>query len=264
MLDLLSGRSGAHQAGFWFTLQTLLRSSRHRTVLATSFAIGATLLVLALRGVALTAHLDVTSVSTRMLASEMLLIGTVLVGIRRAADLSADARATVTFDVAWLGDWRQYLSGVTRAAWVVAALPIAAAFLLWHAIVVGPLWATQHAVIICLWAGIGLSLLLRKAPPLVFGCADDRNATVARSAGRFGILVIAALLFASLEHYAIALGRQWLVLVAVLTVTTGWAVRPPRNLRSSVSRNGGHCRRDVIQLLIQLLCYPPSPYRGRG
>jgi hypothetical protein len=191
-------------------------------VLAVFFAVGVTLVLLSLRPVALTAHVDVAAVPVSVLASETMLVGAVLVGVRRAAGLAAESRSSVTFEVAWQGDTRRYVTGVRRAAWLSIMPAATAAFLAWHITVIGPVGAVKHAIVTGLWGMLCLQVLLRSAPPVVFAGEDEDEATLGRNLRWFAAALMGALALASLEQYALAHGTAYLALVATLTIAVWW------------------------------------------
>lgn len=126
-------RSPLQQAGFAFTLQTVRRRLNHRVALASSLAVGLSLIVITVGERIAVIQRDGATIPLTILAAQSLLITCVLTGIRHAVQVPAELRASRTFSLAWTGDARPYLSGVKRAAFIGVALPVLAILLLWHA-----------------------------------------------------------------------------------------------------------------------------------
>ena len=140
-------RTSLRQAGFFFTLQTLSRQVSHRVALASSFAVGLSLMLITARGrVWLPGNnvSDVASVPLAILAGQSLLLASVLTGFRHAVRIPAQLRASTTFSLAWVGNLAPYVSGVKLAGWMAFVLPTLAGLFIWHAIVLGTRLATLH------------------------------------------------------------------------------------------------------------------------
>jgi hypothetical protein len=132
------------QAGFWFTLQTLPRQATHRVVLASTLAVGLSVVTFAVRGHAVAIRTGIASVPLSILAAQSLLLVSVLTGVRLAVLRPAELRASTTFSLAWSGELGPYLSGVKRAGWIAVALPILAILAPWHLAVLGARIAALH------------------------------------------------------------------------------------------------------------------------
>jgi hypothetical protein len=203
------------QAGFWFTLQTLPRRVNHRAVLASSLAVGLSLIVITVRGHVLEVHADVASVPLAVLAAQSLFLASVLTGFRRAAQLPAELRASSTFSLAWNGHTLPYVSGVKRAASVALVLPILAGLFLWHAALLGVRLAVLHFGL-----GLAFSLLLTEAlffryrrMPFVSGyvpSSDLKSRGVAYVAGvlclSFALAWIERLTLGAMSGYVLLVG----------------------------------------------------------
>ncbi|HVH26247.1 MAG TPA: hypothetical protein VM818_05790 [Vicinamibacterales bacterium] len=147
-------RTSLRQAGFFFTLQTLSRQVSQRVALASSLAVGLSLMLITARGQVLgPGHNagDVTSVPLPLLAGQSLLLASVLSGFRRAVRIPAELRASTTFSLAWAGNLTPYMSGVTLAGWIALVLPTLGGLFIWHATVLGTRLAAFHF-------GVGLAL----------------------------------------------------------------------------------------------------------
>jgi len=126
-------RSPQREAGFWFTLQTLPRRLNHRVALASSLAVGFSLIVVTAGDRMLMVHTDAATIPLTILAAQALLITSVLTGFRHAAQVPSELRASRTFSLVWTGDARSYVSGVKRAGFIALALPVLIILSLWHA-----------------------------------------------------------------------------------------------------------------------------------
>jgi hypothetical protein len=125
-------RSRMCEAGFWFTLQTLPRRLNHRVALASSLAVGFSLIVVTAGDRMMTIHTDVATIPLTILAAQALLITSVLTGFRHAVQVPSELRAGRTFSLVWTGDARSYVSGVKRAGFIGLALPVLIILSLWH------------------------------------------------------------------------------------------------------------------------------------
>lgn len=160
-------RTSEGQAGFFFTLQAIVRSSPHRLALATSVAVGLATSTVILRGVDIRRAVDVSSIPLSLLAVQTALIVAILAGFRHAVRVPAELRANWTFHLAWSGDERRYLTGVKRGAAIGLVVPTLLFLLFVHALVLGPRLAFAHLVCGLLFALVLLELLtlgLRKPP----------------------------------------------------------------------------------------------------
>jgi hypothetical protein len=125
-------RSPVREAGFWFTLQTLPRRLNHRVALASSLAVGFSLIVVTAGDRMMTTHSDVATIPLTILAAQALLITSVLTGFRHAVQVPSEPRASRTFSLVWTGDARSYVSGVKRAGFIGVALPVLIVLFVWH------------------------------------------------------------------------------------------------------------------------------------
>jgi len=214
--------SPLHQAGFWFTLQTLPRRVSHRSVVASSFAIGLALIVITVRGSGLATHADLASVPLAVFAGQSLLLASVLTGVRHAAQVPAELPASSTFILASRGHMHRYMSGVKRAVFVGIASPILAALFLWHAALLGVRLAALHSAF-----GVLLSMLLLEVlfvryrrVPFVSGYVP---ATELKSQGVAYVVAMLCLSFvlAWIERLALETTSMYLLLVVVLAGLTG-------------------------------------------
>ena len=124
----LAGRATAGKpearAGFLFTWQTLTRSAPHRTIVAMAVAAGLTHLLLALAGSGVH-RLALPSTPLGVFAINIMALAPLIAGFRYAVTVPPEWASSWTIQMAWLGDERNYLAGVKRAALVaVVAVPL--------------------------------------------------------------------------------------------------------------------------------------------
>jgi hypothetical protein len=124
LLDRLAAGNPSTRAGFFFTWQTLTRSAAHRTVVAMAVAAGLTHLLLALTGRGVH-RLAIPSTPLGVLAIDLMTLAPLLAGFRYAVTVPSEWASNWTIRMAWLGDERDYLAGVKRAALVgLVAVPL--------------------------------------------------------------------------------------------------------------------------------------------
>jgi len=208
--------SSVQQAGFWFTLQTLPRRLNHRAALASSFAVGLSLVVFTVGERILTVHADVATVPPTILAVQWLLLASVLTGFRQATQVPSDLRASRTFSLAWTGDTGSYLSGVKRAAFVGLVLPILLILFAWHATVLGPAIAALHFAVGAVFSVLLIEVLFLRYHRLPFVSAYEPTVEL-KSHGVLYVLVMLVLSFvlAGIERFALGAMFRYVVLVSV-------------------------------------------------
>ena len=103
-------------AGFFFTLQTLARSTPHRVVLATTLGVATAAAAFTLRGIHTAGVLEPTVVPLGVFAMQTVVLMVVVTGLRHATRVPADLRASGTFLLTEAGNDRQFLEGAKRAA----------------------------------------------------------------------------------------------------------------------------------------------------
>src|SRR5204863_2532394 len=77
-------------------------------------------------------------------AAQFLLIGSLLIGFRRATRIPAELRANSGFSLAWPGNAGPFISGVKRAGWMAIVLPALLGLGIWHAAIIGTHLASLH------------------------------------------------------------------------------------------------------------------------
>jgi hypothetical protein len=138
-----------------------------------------------------------------MLALQTLVLVTLLTAFRHVIRVPADARATWTFQLAWSGDERPYLTGVKRAAlWLIAA-PTLCALGLWQILLFGPAIGLAHAVTGCFIAQIVLQWLFAGCRIVPFASPYERAEDIKSVAPIFIVgVLIAAMIVARIERAA--------------------------------------------------------------
>ena len=220
MVAHVVARTSLRQAGFFFTLQTLSRQVSHRVALASSLAVGLSLILITARGRVLVPGNDVSDVASvplALLAGQWLLLASVLSGFRHAVRIPAELRASTTFSLAWAGNLTPYISGVKRAGWIALVLPTLGGLFIWHAIVLGARLAALH-----LGVGLVVSALLMETLFLRYRRLPFASGYVPSGELRSrGVASVAALLFVSfalawVERFALAAPAGYLMLVATM------------------------------------------------
>jgi len=167
----LSHRDPEAQAGFFFTLQTLMRSGPHRMIVAIAVAAALTLpSVMLILG---SAYLrDPTpSFPLGLLGMQVTVLLALIGGFRYAVVVPAELVANWSIRLAWRGDERRYLAGVKRAAFLSTVVVPSLVLLPLHVALFGVATALVHALFGCLLGAAaldGLFLGYRKVP---FACA---------------------------------------------------------------------------------------------
>ena len=189
------------RAGATFAWRTLLRSQRHRLLLAVGLAAGLAAGAVGIvqeprRGASLAdANLVVLSIQGLVVAS-------VAAGVRAALRRTADSSATWLFAVAWNGVRAPYESGVALATWFILGLPVLLLAPLWWSLL-GADAAVTHAVV-----GLALALGLAELIVLTLGTlalVDDAiPSESARALPVLGVptVVLGSTLLASAERWS--------------------------------------------------------------
>ena len=115
------------QAGFFFTLQALLRSPQHRLTIAASLAFGLTGSVFAVAVGSATRRGGAEALTAGVLAVQPVLLAALLMGFRHAVRLPAELAANWAVQLAWAGDTRRHVAGAKAAgALLFVAVPVLA------------------------------------------------------------------------------------------------------------------------------------------
>ena len=210
-------RTPLRQAGFFFTLQTLSRRVTHRVALATAWAVGLALIVIAAGGGRLAALNDRGSIPVAILAAQSLLLGCVLNGFRHATRVPSELRASSTFSLAWPGNAAPFIAGVKRAGWIAVAGPALLGLAVWHTAILGPRLAGLHlGVGACLSVLVIETMFLReRRVPFVNGFASTVDAKL-RVAGFVVALVSVSFAMAWVERWSFSSATRYSAFLATL------------------------------------------------
>jgi hypothetical protein len=189
------------RGGAAFTWRTLLRSQRHRLLLAVGLAAGLAAGAVGLfqeprRGASL------ADANLVLLTIQGLVVASVAAGARAALRRSADHGATWLFAVAWNGLRAPYDSGVALATWFVLGLPV---------VLLAPLWWSllgAHVAVTHVAVGMALALALAELIVLTLGTLalveDAIPSESARALPVLGIplVVVGATILAGAERWS--------------------------------------------------------------
>jgi len=211
------------QASFFFTLQTLGRSARHRLYMAGYFLVGCVLTYTAVMSLAATRPAaGPGGAAGNALAIQLVLSFFLIAGIRVAFTFPADLRSNWIFRLTAGGevDVKRYLAGSRRAVAFCVVLPFFIALMPVHAVLWGPRVAALHFTCGFLWALVLVEFLLLGFEKLPFTCSHVPGSANVKV---FGALYVAGFLaysygFAALERFALASAMGSALLVAGLLV----------------------------------------------
>jgi hypothetical protein len=216
LAERLTAGNPETQAGFFFTWQTLTRSAPHRTIVAIAVAAGLTHLLMALATSGVN-RLELPSMPLGVFAINIMVLAPLVAGFRYAVTLPPEWSANWTIRMAWLGDERDYLTGVKRAALVtVVAVPLLLLLPLDVALL-GLTVAAAHSIYVFIVAATlldGMFLSYRQFP---FACSyvPVQNPKVIWPSGVTTLLTIA---------YGFAVLERWALQTAARTVGLGAAL----------------------------------------
>jgi len=190
------------QAGFFFTWQTLTRSAPHRTIVAIAVAAAFThlLIVLAASG----GHApDLPSTPLGLLAINTLSLTSLIAGLRYAVTVPPEVASNWKIRMAWLGDERDYLAGVKRAAIVALVIVPLLALLPLDVGLFGLRISVAHSIFGFLFAMATLDGLFLGYRQLPFACSyvPIENPKLLWPAG-LSTVVLVAYEFANVERWA--------------------------------------------------------------
>jgi hypothetical protein len=196
------------------------RQVPHRIALASSLAVGLSLILISVRGRMFLPGDEVATIASApvaLLAGQSLLLASVLSGFRHAARIPAELRASTTFTLAWTGNLRPYISGVKLAAWIAVALPTLGGLFIWHVLALGVRIAALH-----LGVGLVMTALLMEAlfvryrlVPFASGYVPSGELRI-RGLASAAVLLLASFALARIERFAAAAPAGYLTLVATM------------------------------------------------
>ena len=212
-------RAPAARAGFFFTVQCLLRSAPHRLVLAACTAV-CLALATATFEVALEGQLDPRAPKTSGFVTQTLVLGILLAGLGHVMRIPGDLRANRLFHLAWLGQKDRYVDGVNRAAAAILIVPALLALFPTHLLLFGLRMASAHLLTGLLLGLVVLEALAAGRRSLPFASSYSPPADLNTRGPVIGIgALFASSIFGSLERSALAGPRSalslWLALAAL-------------------------------------------------
>jgi hypothetical protein len=216
MVAHVVGKTSLRQAGFFFTLQTLSRQASHRVALASSWAVGLSLILITAQGRVLMPGNDVTFVPLALLAGQSLLVVSLLSGFRYTVRLPADLRASTTFSLAWSGSSRPYISGMKLAGWIGLVLPTLGVLFIWHAIVLGTHLAALHFCIGLVGSALLMETLFVRYRLVPFVSPYVPSELRLRGVASAVVLLFVSFILAWIERFALTSPAKYLTLVAIL------------------------------------------------
>ena len=225
------------QAGFSFTWQTLTRSAPHRTIVAIAVAAGLThlLLALATNGVQ---RFSLASMPLVLFAINSMMLASLIAGFRYAVTVPPELAANWTIRMAWLGDERDYLVGVKRAALVALVTVPLLVLLPLHVALFGFVIGIVHSIYGLMVARATLDGLFLGYRQFPFACSYLPVANPK-------LLWPAALSTVLLVAYGLAAMERWALQTAIGTAGFGVALGAIVLLVTIIDRSNRRERRPV-------------------
>jgi hypothetical protein len=212
-------RAPAARAGFFFTVQCLLRSAPHRLVLAACTAVSLALATVTFQA-ALGDQFDPRAPRTTGFVTQTLVLGILLAGLGHVMRIPGDLRANRLFHLAWIGQKDRYVDGVNRAAAVLLIVPAVLALFPTHVLLFGLPMAAAHLLTGLLLGLVVLEALAAGRRALPFASSYSPPADLNTRGPVIGIAALFAVsMFGSLERAALGSPRLavpfWLALTAL-------------------------------------------------
>jgi hypothetical protein len=158
------------QAGFFFTLHTLMRSGPHRMIVAIAVAAALTLPSVMLILGSASVREPMSSYPLGLLAMQVAVLLALIGGFRHAVMVPAELVANWSIRMAWRGDERGYLAGVKRAAFLTTVIVPSIVLFPVHLALFGAATALVHALFGCLFAAAMLDCLFLGYRKVPFAC----------------------------------------------------------------------------------------------
>jgi hypothetical protein len=205
VVTLMLARRPATQAGFFFTLQCVLRSGPHRVVMAGCTAVSIALSTVFLAAGSRSPAGDLSSVPIYVFSTQTIALAVLLAGFRHVMRLPADILANRLFRLAWVADSRQFVAGVRRGACVGIVLPAILLLLPPYLYLLGTRLALMHALSGFLLGVALISLMTLRTSQLPF-VASYAPAPDLNTVGPVVLIggLIAVSLFSRIERFALA------------------------------------------------------------
>jgi hypothetical protein len=206
-------RTPASRAGFFFTLQTLGRSSQHRAALAIGAAVGLSMAAITLGQAT---RPGIVGLSRALLAAQTLFVACLLAGTEHASRLPAHLPSGWSVQLAWGGDPREYETGVRRGIAIGVVLPALVVLFAVHLAFLDVWRAIAHGAIGGLAAAAVIEARARVSHTLPFLTAYVTGGRIKLAPFWFGLVVIAAQVMGTLEAQALASVAGTVKLIVVL------------------------------------------------
>jgi hypothetical protein len=216
MIERLTDGNAEAQAGFFFTLQTLIRSAPHRTIVAIGVAAGFTHLLMTLAATGVRPR-EIQATPLGWFGIAIMMLAALLVGFRYAVTVPPEVRSNWTIRMAWLGDERAYLAGAKRAGLVaLVALPLLVLLPL-HVAMFGLVTAVVHSAYGVMFAAVVLDVLFLGYRQFPFACGyvPVENPKLLWPVGLSSLLLVT---------YGFASVERWALQTATRTVELGVAL----------------------------------------
>lgn len=226
-------RRPATRAGFFFTVQCLIRSAPHRLVLAGCTAVALALATVTFQN-ALEVQLDPRAPKASGFVTQTLVLAILLAGLAHVLRIPADLRANRLFHLAWLGQNERYVDGVNRALVFVLIIPALLALFPAQAVLFGVPLAAAHALTGLLLGMVVLEGLAAGRSPLPFANSYHPPAALNTRGPIIGIGgLITISIFSSLERTALgdtaSAVALWLTLAGLFAILRYRRGRQQRN-----------------------------------
>ncbi len=167
----LAGRHMVARALFSFTIQTLVRSARHRLVMAASLAAGCSLAAIGVFSSAFRSGRWGPPAVEALLSVQLILAFCIVFGVRVAASIPSDLRANWVFRLLDPGHPGPLMRGFRRAVWWCGLVPSIALQLPVNAWWLGWRTAATHAVVGLVLSGTILEILFMGFRKVPFACS---------------------------------------------------------------------------------------------
>ncbi len=165
-------RDPVQRAVFFFTLQTLGRSARHKLYLAGYVGAGVLLIYSSLAPLVMGREpWGGSTPSLPLLSVQFVLSFFLLVGVRVVFTIPAELRANWLFRLTTGSDVRRHVEGVRRAGQLAVVVPFFGCLFPLHLALWGWRIALTHTVFGILWAFVLLDVLLLSLEKLPFTCS---------------------------------------------------------------------------------------------
>ena len=218
---LTVARAPATRAGFFLTVQCLIRSAPHRLVLAGCTAVALAFATASFQD-AMGDRIDPRAPRLSGFTTQTLVLAILLAGFGHVLRLPADLRANRLFHLAWLGQKERYVDGVNRAAAVVLLAPALLALFPVQMLLFGLPLAGAHMLTGLLFGLVLIEAFAANRRMLPFANAYVRSPDLNTKGP---VIVIASLigisLFNSVERAALGERQSALIFWLTLTVLLG-------------------------------------------